>query len=139
MLGRDVDVAATSADIHVSATGGDRNGRLARQRNVEINFCMIVARALGHGVERDQATNGCNLRLGLSVELVGLLLILGAYALADHDRDLVIVRGVDADGSVIVDHLEAGVGRKSLFEMIVEVEAFAEDAGEVAIVPNLLT
>ncbi len=69
------------------------------------------------------------------VVFVGVALVFRAHALADGDGDFVIVGGADADRAVIVIDAQAGSGgRDVLFEVVVEVEGFAKDVVEVAVV-----
>src|ERR1700694_369142 len=134
MLGGNVDAAITAGDVHIAAPGNDGDWRFARHRNVEVGFDGMISGGLGLGIDRNQATDRRNSGLGFMVILVGVVLIVGANALADHYRNLVIVGSVNADRPVRVNDLDAGARREVLLEMIVEVVAMTENVAEVAVV-----
>src|ERR1700693_235776 len=108
MLGRDVDIGVPARQVHVAPARNDGDLRFARQGNIEIGCDGVFSRRVGLGIERHQAADGGEGGLGLVVVLVGVVLIVGTHALADDDRDFVVVGGVYADCAVSVEYFEAG-------------------------------
>src|SRR5258708_13807568 len=94
----------------------------------------MVACTLDLGVQRDQAANCGESGLGLLVVLVSVVLIVSANALTNDYGDLVVVRGVHAHRTVIVDYFKTGAGREVLLQMVVEIEGLAENVIEIVIV-----
>ena len=60
-------------DIYVAAARSNRDRSFARQGNIEIHFDRMIARSLGFGVDRNQASDGGNCGLGFVVVLVGVV------------------------------------------------------------------
>src|SRR5450432_2276955 len=134
MLRGDFDAAFAAHDVHIATAGiySDRN--FARNGNIEIALYRMIPRALGHGVNRDQAADRRYRGLGLFVVLVGVILVIRAHALADDDGDLVVVGGMHAHRATRVNHFQAGSRGERLLQMIVEVVGLPEEVGEVAVV-----
>src|SRR6202008_4802323 len=102
--------------------------------NVQFGFYRMIPGAFDLGVDSDQSTDRRDRRLGFTVVFVTVALIVSVYALAYHDRDLAVIGSMHADRTMSVDHLEAGVRRESLLQVIVVVECFPKNVGEVAVI-----
>src|SRR5579871_3405618 len=94
----------------------------------------MIARTFDFRVDGDKAADGGDGRLGFAVVLVGIALILSRDALADDDRNVVVVGRMNTDGAVIIDHLEAGARGETLFQVIVEVVTLPKDIGKITVV-----
>ena len=81
----------------------------------------MIAGGFRIGIDRDQPADRGDGGLGLGVVLVGVVLVVGANALADNHGDLVVIGGMNTDRAVSVDDLQAGARREILLEMVVEV------------------
>src|ERR1700722_1282625 len=86
-------------------------------------------------VKNHHIARECNRRPSLLVVLVSVSLIVRAHALADHDRNLLVVGCAHMNRAVIVTDAQAGDSRwYFLFEAIVEVIGFTENVIEIAVV-----
>src|SRR3974390_1968971 len=86
------------------------------------------------GVNGDESARDGNCRLGFTVVLVSVGLIVSANPLANHDSDLVVIGCGHSDRAACIDHLQACSGWEGLLQVIVEVITLTEDAVEIAVV-----